>query len=268
MATQIWDSSYENIPADNDQASEGALRIRNLKRDIRERAEIDHDWDDVTDSGKHTQVTFVDPLGADPSDVTDEGMLYTKNVSAKAELFWKDEDGNVIQLTTAGKILEASLEAKAFFPATTRMLFQQAAAPTGWTKDVTAGLDDHALRVVTTTSFTAGSNGTNAFSVALSTAFASAGYQLVAADIPALTGTSSSAGAHGHSFTYETASGGATLNIALGSSAFTTGTNGTVILSAGAHTHTTPVNAGGGQTHAHNVDLDVKYLDSIVASKD
>jgi len=102
--TQVWDSAYENIPADNDQASEGALRIRNLKRDTRERAEVDHDWDDTTDAGKHTQITFVDPLGADPADVADEGMLYTKDVSTKAELFWKDEDGNVLQLSAAGAV--------------------------------------------------------------------------------------------------------------------------------------------------------------------
>ena len=46
------------------------------------------------------------------------------------------------------------------FPSGTKMLFQQTAAPTGWTK-VTSGVDNKALRVV---SGTAGSGGSNAFS--------------------------------------------------------------------------------------------------------
>ena len=46
------------------------------------------------------------------------------------------------------------------FPSGTKMLFQQTAAPTGWTK-ITSGVDNKALRVV---SGTAGSGGTNAFS--------------------------------------------------------------------------------------------------------
>ena len=45
------------------------------------------------------------------------------------------------------------------FPSGTKMLFQQTSAPTGWTK-VTSGVDNKALRVV---SGTAGSGGTNAF---------------------------------------------------------------------------------------------------------
>ena len=46
------------------------------------------------------------------------------------------------------------------FPSGTKMLFQQTSAPTGWTK-VTSGVDNKALRVV---SGTAGSGGSNAFS--------------------------------------------------------------------------------------------------------
>tara|TARA_R100000353_G_scaffold83280_1_gene62295 strand:- start:2542 stop:4164 length:1623 start_codon:yes stop_codon:yes gene_type:complete len=46
------------------------------------------------------------------------------------------------------------------FPSGTKMLFQQTAAPTGWTK-VTSGVDNRALRVV---SGTVGSGGSNAFS--------------------------------------------------------------------------------------------------------
>lgn len=48
----------------------------------------------------------------------------------------------------------------------TKMLFQQTAAPTGWTKDTT-NYNDHAIRVVTGT---AGSGGTNALSTLDATA--------------------------------------------------------------------------------------------------
>ena len=48
----------------------------------------------------------------------------------------------------------------------TKMLFQQSTAPTGWTKDTT-NYNDHALRVVTGT---ASSGGTNAFSTLDATA--------------------------------------------------------------------------------------------------
>ncbi len=254
--TQVWDSSYENIPADNDQASEGALRIRNLKRDIRERAEVDHDWDDTTDAGKHLQVVFRDPLGADPGDVVDEGVLYTKNVSTKAELFWKDEDGNVLQLTFAG--------AAGAFPTGTRMVFQQAAAPTGWTKDVTAALDDHALRVVTTTAFTAGSLGTNSFSATLggSAGVSTDGYTLLTADIP------------GH--THASGSGNANMMAASTSSVIMNrlsdpGGSGDSDFESGSITITTSTataSTGGDGAHSHTLSVDIQFVDLIIATKD
>ncbi len=225
--TQVWDSSYENIPADNDQASEGALRIRNLKRDIRERAEVDHDWDDTTDAGKHLQVVFRDPLGADPGDVADEGILYTKDVAAKVELFWKDEDGNVLQLTDVGKSLA--------FASGTKMLFQQTAAPTGWTKDTTH--DDKALRVVTGT---ASSGGTNSFSSRINTAF-----------------NSVAEAAHTHTGT--TATGTPNFSPSdLVAGSFTIPQN--------THTHT--FTSAAGSSHLHSIDMNIQYVDLIIATKD
>ena len=60
------------------------------------------------------------------------------------------------------------------FPSGTKMLFQQTSAPTGWTK-VTSGVNNKALRVV---SGTAGSGGSNAFT----TAFAARGITANAAN--------------------------------------------------------------------------------------
>ena len=56
-----------------------------------------------TEAGEHRQVTLR-VLGADPTNEADKGWVYTKDVSAKAELHWEDEDGNVKQLTSGGDI--------------------------------------------------------------------------------------------------------------------------------------------------------------------
>ena len=66
---------------------------------------------------------------------------------------------NTTRLATTAFVTTAIANADAF-PSGTKMLFQQTAAPTGWTK-VTSGVDNKALRVV---SGTASSGGSNAFS--------------------------------------------------------------------------------------------------------
>ena len=106
--TRDWSAAYEAIPADTDDASEGASRIRNSRVDTRERVNVDHYLPgtapaDKTEEGEHRKVTFYGPI-ADPSNVADKGFLYTKDVSAVVELFWQDESGNVVQLTSVGSI--------------------------------------------------------------------------------------------------------------------------------------------------------------------
>ena len=85
--TRAWNITS---PADVDTANTLGLAIRELREDLAERIEIDHELDDATDGGKHKKVTFLDPLGAGPTVGTDGGALYTKDVASKAELFWKD----------------------------------------------------------------------------------------------------------------------------------------------------------------------------------
>ena len=69
------------------------------------------------------------------------------------------QSDNSTKLSTTAYVRTAITNASPF-PSGTKMLFQQTAAPTGWTK-VTSGVDNKALRVV---SGTAGSGGSNAFS--------------------------------------------------------------------------------------------------------
>lgn len=265
--TRTWDAAYEAIPADSDLASEGANRIRDFKTDVQERGEVDHSWAGDADDGEHKKITFAAPLASDPANVANKAFLYTKDVSAKVELFWRDEDGDIVQLTAGGKFNPAIV-----IEAGTRAFFQQTAAPTGWTKDTTASLNDTGLRVVTGT---VGSGGTDDFSTVFSSSKSTEGYQLVAADIPELTGNTNSAGGHTHGVSsvkgrVGSADGDETSTAAKGGGG-TQANNQTIAGttdSAGGHAHTVTVNSGGGQTHAHDITMDLKFNDCIIATKD
>jgi len=78
-----------------------------VKRALRERLAIDHYFyaseGSYTDVGYHKQVTLP-VLAANPTEVASAGILFTKDVTAKGELHYIDEDGNVIQLTSAGAL--------------------------------------------------------------------------------------------------------------------------------------------------------------------
>ena len=104
--SDTWDSSFEATPAGSDSISVGDDDIRDLKLAVRERMQKDHYWDPAGtdgDHGEHKKVTFHEPIST-PANVVDKGFLYTKDVSAKAELHWEDEDGNELQLTSGGKL--------------------------------------------------------------------------------------------------------------------------------------------------------------------
>lgn len=123
------------------------------------------------------------------------------------------------------------------FPSGTKMLFQQTAAPTGWTKDTTN--NDVALRVV---SGAVGSGG----SVAFETAFASQ-------TIPTHTLATTEIPSHNHSLRERSSSSGTETGNGYTFGSFTSTTGST----------------GGGQAHGHgSIDLDVSYVDVIIATKD
>jgi len=232
--SRTWNGAYEAQPADVEAISIGASRIRNFKEDVHERMEVDHSWDGDAEDGAHIQVTFAAPLAGDPANAADKGFLYTKDVSSKVELFWEDEDGNVVQLTEAGGVTT--------FPAGTRMLFQQTAAPTGWTKDTTANLNDTALRIVT------GSVGSEVAQSDFSTVFgitATDGHALTIAELAA----------HNH------LAGGAEMGPAAGTNRYT-------VTNHPGDVNRSTSSTGSGDTHAHDIDLRVNYHDVIIATKD
>lgn len=145
------------------------------------------------------------------------------------------------------------------FPSGTKMLFQQTAAPTGWTKDTTH--NDKALRI---TNGTVGTGG----SVAFETAFAShtpAG--TVTVTVASHTLTISEIPSHSHDIDLFDASAPSGTNLRVSA------TDDVGDERTGTQTATT----GGGAAHGHAgstgsfsgtaINLDVSYVDVIIAAK-
>jgi hypothetical protein len=150
-------------------------------------------------------------------------------------------------------------------PAGTRMLFAQSAAPTGWTKDTTH--NNKALRVV---SGTAGSGGSLAFTTAFgnrttaSTAAGGtvAGHSLSHAQMPG----------HTHRTAHEAA-----LSVFgnVGDTRFYGRVLDTFVVNRDLPDNLTGVEGGGqahahgftGAAHAHSLDMQVQYVDIIIATK-
>ena len=151
------------------------------------------------------------------------------------------------------------------FTSGTVMLFGQTAAPTGWTKDTT-NYNNHGLRIVTGTASTGGS-------VDFTTAFAS---QTPTGSVT-ITAVSGSAGAttlstpqipsHSHVLTrgnYNTGSGFSTSGSG-GSPQPSVNTNAAG--GGGSHTHPFSFSSGSGTFSGNAINLAVKYVDVIRATK-
>jgi hypothetical protein len=62
-------------------------------------------------AGQHRKVEFYGPI-SQPTNAANKSFLYSKDVSAKVELHWEDEDGDEIQLTDGGAFNMALLTSK------------------------------------------------------------------------------------------------------------------------------------------------------------
>ena len=148
---------------------------------------------------------------------------------------------------TAGQVLTSNgtgaptMQTAGSFAAGTRLVFAQTAAPTGWTKDVTN--NDAALRVV---SGAAGTGGVTAFSTVFAAAgLASSAVALSAAQVPS----------HNHGYT----SWG---NVS--PTQWQWDGLGMHFDSSGQGTDS----RGGNGSHTHTTAMQVKYVDTIIATKD
>lgn len=114
-----WTDTYDtNTPdGDADSPQEADDRIREVKAAVQERENVDHYWPltgtqvSDTEAGEHRKVTMHAPIST-PANVANKMFVYGKDVGGKIELHVEDEDGNEVQITSAGKILSASLDMK------------------------------------------------------------------------------------------------------------------------------------------------------------
>lgn len=81
---------------------------RNIKQDVQDRlADIVSGFNAGETVKGILNLPFI--AGSNPSTVTDQIQLFAKVVSTKTELFIKDEDGNVFQITDTGKLNAVNL---------------------------------------------------------------------------------------------------------------------------------------------------------------
>ena len=207
-------------------------------------AEFDY-MDGVT-SNVQTQLNakaaLASPVLVTPNLGTPSAGVMTNMTGAVSASIGNDQIDS--QHYAAGSIDAAHLHTNAVFASGTKMIFNQTASPTGWTK-VTGSGNDTALRVTTGTVGTGGS-------VAFETAFASQ-------TVPVHTLATSEIPAHLHDivFTHH------------GSNATQTYPDKADLYDNGGVRHWNSENTGGGGSHGHgSIDLNVSYVDVIIATKD
>jgi len=183
-----------------------------------------------------------------------DGNIISYDASGDPVAIATGSDGQVLTSTGAGS--PPAFEAiPSQFPSGTDMVFHQTAAPTGWTKNTTAALNDGALR---TTTGTVGTGGT----VAFETAFASQAVGGTNGNTGATTLSTAQLPSHTHTAgaPNQTAGlqGGAQANVGAADGTSTTGATG----GGGSHVH------GGSTFSGTAIDLNVKFYDVIIAAKD
>ena len=96
----------ENSPAGSDNINAGDNRIREMKTQIREVIDVDHDFPSsgqATDVGQHKQVTLQEQADIGTGAVS-ATILGSQTIDGKGELVYTDEDDNDIQITNAGAL--------------------------------------------------------------------------------------------------------------------------------------------------------------------
>lgn len=203
--------------------------------------------------------------------------------------------GTVASSTLSGALPAidgSALTGLAAFPSGTLMLFQQTAAPTGWTKQTTH--NDKALRVV---SGTVSSGGSSAFSTAMATPTVTGTVGIsgapavgnlsvsVSGNIGSTTLSTSQIPSHKHGHYY-----GQNNNSSRANSYFRQNESGSSQIQAANNVQSVSVGGGGSHNHGHNLSgnmsgspsagnlagslssataaINVQYVDLIIAAKD
>jgi hypothetical protein len=169
--------------------------------------------------------------GTGASSLTANNVLLGNGTSA-VQAVAPSTTGNVL---TSNGTTWTSAPAGGGFPAGTRMSFQQTSAPTGWTKDTTAAINDAILRLVTGSVSSGGSTAFSTFNGQTS--------------VGATTLSTSQIPSHNHS----NGLGGGQIQEACSTQNYGPGDTGFT---------------GGGGSHTHSITTNIKYYDFIIASKD
>jgi hypothetical protein len=202
--------------------------------------------------------------GTGAATLTANNVLLGNGTSA-VQFVSPSTNGNV--LTANGTTWVSSVPAPGgtTIPAGTVMLFGQTAAPTGFTK--LTDQDNAALRVVSGTASTGGSQGfTTAF--ASQTPTGSVAITAVSGTAGATTLTTPQIPSHSHSIgmTFNPAPGTTICSAAGGGTPNTGNTNSTG--GGGSHDHPFSFTSGTGTFTGNAINLAVKYVDVIRATKD
>lgn len=250
-----WDT---NSPEDSDIVSQYPANARAARDAVRTNFGVDHHEENDADVGKHEVIQLVDQAGDATIGADDIGI-------------WND--AGVLKFRIgAGAVSQVAVHGELNAPTGTKMLFHQAAAPTGWTQDAT--VNDRVLRVVS------GAGGGNGGSWTISGVTVD-GHTLTVAQMPShnhggSTGntapTTNTTGAHSHGLRGGGSSGGSRIRESSSNNSMQS------TQSAGAHSHTVASHGhsissqGGGESHNHGLTADgnwrPSYTDVIVAEKD
>jgi len=104
--TDTWDANFKDDPANSENRSLGAQRIRETRRAVEERLLIDHSLAGDADDGKHTVVTLIQQ-GADPVPAGTNSSIFAKDSgSGEEDLYFKNDGGELTQITDAGALFD------------------------------------------------------------------------------------------------------------------------------------------------------------------
>ena len=201
-----------------------------------------------------------------------EGDLWWDTDDGELHVYYNDGSSAQWVATSANGIKGEKGEDISSIPSGTRMLFQQTSAPTGWTK-VTSGVDNRALRLV---SGTAGTGGSNSFTGVLNSTVTTSngnvqGHALTTAQMPDHYHFAFRSGNHGQRRNGSNLSSNNYPGSGSGASNLYEGYN---ISASGSVSNVGRTSSrGSGSTHDHgftnpNFNLNVAYTDVIIAAKD
>lgn len=223
---------------------------------------------------------ITNPVGA--SDFISQGDDHIRGIKAAVKATFPNANGAMTMTPTEANLLSGRTVG-ALAVAGTVMLFRQTSPPTGWTKNTS--FDDHSLRVV---SGAVNSGGVTNFSSVFGPTLSTAGFALTTSHLPAHSHPINDP-AHSHVEQAEQPTGLPQLNpitptyTNFGSAASTnlkalqvvpdtTGggraDSGTPVSTLTSTTGVTAGNTGGGVAHAHDLTLNLKFVDVIIAAKD